>query len=53
MNNLILGIGSAVGGVIFKEIMNYFNIELVSAKGFIICLIVGIIYVAILSKICL
>ena len=51
MKNLVLGIGSAVGGFILREAMNYFRIELMSIKGFLICLIVAIVYVTILSKV--
>ena len=51
MNNLVLGIGSAEGGIILREVMNYFNIELMSVKGFVICLITAIIYSLVLNSI--
>ena len=48
----LVGITSLVGGIILREIMSCFGIELMSVKGFIICLVVAIIYSLIINSIC-
>lgn len=46
------GFACLAGGIILREVMNYFGIGLFSAKGIVICIVVGIVYVAVLNRIC-
>ena len=48
----LMVMASAAGGIILREVMNYFGIELFSAKGIVTCIVVGIVYVAVLNRIC-
>ena len=45
-----VGIASVAGGIILREIMDCFGIRLVSMKGIIICIVVGLVYGYILNK---
>lgn len=37
------------GGMILREVLNGFEIEVCSVKGFLICLVVAIVYIGIIN----
>lgn len=39
------------GGMILREVLNRFGIEVYSVKGFLICLVAAIIYIGIINLI--
>lgn len=47
-----MGMASVAGGIILREVMNYFCIGLFAVKGIVTCAVVGIVYVVILGRVC-
>lgn len=50
MMKYLICVASLVGGIVLRNVLDYFNIDVMSIKGFIICLLVGLAYVLVLNR---
>ncbi len=45
------GFACLAGGMLLREVLNGFGIEICSVKGFLICLVAAIVYIGIINLI--
>lgn len=50
MMKYLICVASLVGGIVLRNVLDCFNIDVMSIEGLIICLLVGLAYVLVLNR---
>lgn len=50
MMKYLICVASLVGGIILRNVLDYFSTDIMSSEGIAICLLVGLPYVLVLNR---